>query len=171
VPGAPADERRVTITVRRGSSAALHDRRMLAISHGGGDPMRKTLLLVATLGTLAMLPEPAAAGGYGPGHPRTASFSGLWIFVLPAPRIVRHNDHRPGQLRPQPVFRFGPPRPCWQSLPRAGSHQPWPRPPHHLERRFDGRQPWRLGSERHHGPRVWQQAPGRHQAGRGRGKP
>ena len=137
--------------------------------------MLKTLLLVTALGSLAMLPEPAAAGGYGPGQPRTTSSFALRILVLPAPKIIQHH-HRPGQLRPQPVFRFGHPPPTWRApaarhfwhpAPRPG----WQRPPRHLERRFQADGPrrhggqWRHGFERHDASRGWHAARGRHGPG------
>jgi hypothetical protein len=159
--------------------------------------MLKTLVLVATLGGLATLPEPAAAAGYGPGDLRTTSSFGLQVVIQPAPKIVSHHRHGPWQLRPQPVRRFVPPRPVghiwrppavrhywhpaprhfWHPAPRPGWQRPWQRPPHHVERRLHGSEPWRQserqargGFERHRGARDWHQGSGQHRTGRGRNR-
>ena len=68
--------------------------------------MRKILVLLATLGTFAMLAAPAAADDHRP-HP--TSSHGLGIFVWPAPQTVHHHYHRTWHLRPQPVYRFAHP--------------------------------------------------------------
>jgi hypothetical protein len=74
--------------------------------------MKKTLLLLASLGSFGVLGEAAAAGDHGSGQLRPPASFGVRVLVHPAPRVLRHHHH-PGawQLRPQPVFRFGDPRP------------------------------------------------------------
>jgi len=112
--------------------------------------MRKTLLLVATLGTFAMLAAPAAAGDHRPHPPRVTSSFGLGIFVWPAPRAVHHHYPRPWHLRPQPVYRFAHP------LPRPTWHH-WQRPQlRHFDRGRHGHFQWR--DDRHdgrHGHSQW----------------
>jgi hypothetical protein len=102
--------------------------------------MRKTLLLVATLGTFAMLAAPAAAGDHRPHPPRVTSSFGLGIFLWPAPKTVHHHHPRPWHLRPQPVYRFG---------------HSWHRPQlRHFDRRHHGHHEWR------HGHSQWRQGHG-----------
>jgi len=148
--------------VRPGSSLARH---ALTVAHfRGGNLMRKTLLMAATLGTLAVLPEAASAGGYR--APQATSALSLRIVVQPAPRTIVPHHPRSWQLRPQPVLRFGPPRSVghawhppvarafWHSAPRSGWHQPWRRPARQIEGWPDGRTP------RHHGfERSWHRPP------------
>ena len=76
--------------------------------------MNKTLLLLATLGSVGVLAGPAAAGDYDRSQLRAPPSFGVRIFVHPAPKVVRHHHRGAWQLRPQPVFRFGDPRPIRQ---------------------------------------------------------
>ena len=121
--------------------------------------MRKTLVLLATLGTFAMLAAPAAAGDHRP-HP-TSSF-GLGIFVWPAPQTVHHYYPRPWHLRPQPVYRFAHPHP-------GPTWHPWHRPqPRHFDRRHHGHTQWHHAREWRHGhqPRHRDDRQWRHRSGR-----
>jgi hypothetical protein len=139
--------------------------------------MRKTLVLLATLGTFAVLAAPAAAGDYRPRHPQVTSSFGLGIFVWPAPKTVHHYRPRPWHLRPQPVYRFAHP------LPRPRWHH-WQRPQlrhfdrGHHERRYGdrdwrhgdrgwrhGHSQWRDGDQqRRHGDQDWRHRSGRDHA-------
>jgi len=112
--------------------------------------MRRTLLLVATLGTFAMLAAPASAGDYRPHHPQATSSFRLGIFVWPAPKTIHQHHPRPGYLRPQPVYRYVHPlpRPRWHSW-----HRPQVR---HFDRRHHGHSEWRHGDKQwRHGKAEW----------------
>ena len=127
--------------------------------------MNKTLLLLATLGSVGVLAGPAAAGDYDRSHLRAPPSFGVRIFVHPAPKVVRHHHRGAWQLRPQPVFRFGDPRPIRQfghpsPRPLFGHLPPRPHLGHFPPRPHFGHLPPRL----HFGhlpprPRVWHPAP------------
>jgi hypothetical protein len=110
-------------TVRRGSGPSPQDQGVVGSAAEEATTMKKTLLLLASLGSFGILGQSAGAGDHGPGQLRPPASFGVRIFVHPAPKVLRHHHH-PGawQLRPQPVFRFGDPRPI-----RHFGH-PWPRP-------------------------------------------
>jgi hypothetical protein len=99
--------------------------------------MRRTLLLVATLGSFAMLAAPASAGDYRTHRPPVTSSFHLGIFVSPTPKTVHYYHPRPRYLHPQPVYRYVHPlpRPRWYSW-----HRPAPR---HFDRRHHGHAGWR----------------------------
>ena len=105
--------------------------------------MRRTLLLVATLGSFAVLAAPASAGDYRPHRPPVTSSFHLGIFVSPTPKTVHYYHPRPRYLHPQPVYRYVHP------LPRPKWYQ-WQRPQvRHFDRRHHGHSEWR------HGHREW----------------
>jgi hypothetical protein len=103
--------------------------------------MRKRLLLVATLGVLAVVPTPASAHGLGPAHPNVGSSLGIRIIMRDGPEVVHHQNQAARHLRPQPwPRRFSNHAPAWrwrgpwQHRPpqyhwRDREHRPWFRAP------------------------------------------
>jgi hypothetical protein len=125
--------------------------------------MRKRLLLVASLGVLAIMPAPASAHGPAPAHPNVGSSLGIRIIARDGPKVVHHYHHAKLHLRPQPwPRRIGHHAPTWRW------HGPWPHRRQHFHWRDHEHRPLlrapRAQHFKHGHAKQWLHAPWPHGA-------